>query len=100
MEKTLWTLMNEKDIDFEIVGDCILDKQDLINDSLEMTVQNMGDHYRVFEESGVYIADIVFTDDDFKDFNAEDEERTELEFRRAFNEEMRKLDEKRRSKND
>ena len=100
MEKTLWTLMNEKDIDFKIVGDCILDKQDLINDSLEMTVQNMGDYYRVFEEGGIYIADIVFTDDDFKDFNAEDEERTELEFRRAFNEEMRKLDEKRRSKND
>lgn len=100
MKKTLDKLMNEKDIDFKIVGDCILDKQDLINDSLEMTVQNMGDHYRVFEEGDIYIADIVFTDDDFKDFNAEDEEEATFDFYKTLNEEMRKLDEKRRSKND
>ena len=67
MKKTLNTLIHEKDISFRIIGNCILNKEDLINDSLEMMVENMGDHYRVFTESGIYIADIVFMDDNSTD---------------------------------
>lgn len=91
MKKTLNTLIHEKDIDFKIIGTCILSKQDLINDSLNMTVENMGNHYRVFEEGGIYIADIVFIDDDFKNFNAEDEEVATFEFYKALNEEINKI---------
>lgn len=67
MEKTLNTLIHEKDMNFRIIDDYMLSKENLISHSLEMITENMGDYYRVFTESGIYIADIVFMDDNSTD---------------------------------